>query len=310
MATIVKDCKLSAAEILRYRVHGQGPARLVLIHGLASRSECWKDVVPLFPPEQYTLYLLDLLGSGESSKPKAADYSIRAHSRRLLRFLEQESLSEVTLVGHSLGGAVVLVAAIEAILDGNSGILSSLVIMAGPGFMQRLPLIAEIFQKPLAGWLFVTLYAPDAWVRIGLQAAYYDQSLVDPEHISRYAPCYKEREAKRALVETCRSLVPEDHEEIISHYGDLRLPVLLLWGRHDSIVPLSQGSRLAAAIPGATLEVLEECGHNPQEEKPEETFDVIDSFIRHRGAARMRAAGDTQGADQEEGSTRFARRQG
>jgi pimeloyl-ACP methyl ester carboxylesterase len=279
MATQLKECRLSNTEILRYRVHGHGPTTAILLHGLASRSECWNDLVPLFPPERYTLYLLDLLGSGGSSKPKTADYSIRAHSRRLLRFLEQESLTGVTLVGHSLGGAVVLVAAIEAMLAGKDADLASVVIMSGPGFMQRLPLIAEVFQKPLAGWLFVTLYAPDAYVRIGLEAAYYDQSLVDPEHISRYAPCYKDRDAKRALVETCRSLVPEDHQQIIAHYRDLRLPVLLLWGRHDSIVPLSQGTRLAEAIPGAKLVILEECGHNPQEEKPEETFSVIDSFV-------------------------------
>jgi pimeloyl-ACP methyl ester carboxylesterase len=282
MPTPLRECKLSDSEILRYRVSGSGPTRLILIHGLASRAECWKDLVPLFPTEEYTLYLLDLLGSGESSKPKVADYSIRAHSRRVLRFLEQESLSGVTLVGHSLGGAVVLVAAIEAMLEGKEDLLASLVIMAGPGFMQRLPLIAEVFQNRFAGALFVALYAPDAWVKVGLRAAYYDQGLVDREHIRRYAPCYKDHYAKRALVETCRQLVPEDGDAIMSHYGDLRLPVLLLWGRHDRIVPLSQGTRLEAAIPGSRLEVLEECGHNPQEEKPQETFTIIDRFVRQR----------------------------
>ena len=272
-------CNLSDAETLRYRVFGTGPRCVVLVHGLAARSEAWQDLVPLFPPDRYTLYLLDLLGSGESSKPKVADYSIRGHSRRLLRFLEQASLSAVTLVGHSLGGAVILVAAIEAMLGGKQALLSSMVIMAGPGYLQSLPLMAEIFRFPLAGPLFISLYAPDAWVKIGLRAAYYDQRLVDREHIARYAPCYRDREAKRALVETCRQLVPSDQAQIASHYGNLRLPVLLLWGRHDHIVPLSQGKRLEAAIAGAKLEIIEECGHNPQEEKPKETFSIIDSFI-------------------------------
>jgi len=273
------QCKLSDAEILRYRVFGTGPKSVVLVHGLAARSEAWTDLAPLFPPDRYTIYLLDLLGSGESSKPKVADYSIRAHSRRLLRFLEQESLTAVTLVGHSLGGAVVLVAAIEAMLGEKQALLRSMVIMAGPGYLQRLPLMAEIFRFPLAGPLFISLYAPDAWVKIGLRVAYYDQRLVDREHIARYAPCYRDREAKRALVETCRQLVPSDQAQIASHYGALRLPILLLWGRHDNIVPLSQGKRLEAAIAGSKLEIIEECGHNPQEEKPKETFSIIDSFI-------------------------------
>lgn len=279
MTAPLKECILSSSEKIRYRIYGSGPEKVVLIHGLASRSECWKDLIPLFPPEKYTLYLLDLLGSGESTKPLLSDYSIRAHSQRILRFLEQESLSCVTLVGHSMGGAVVLVAAIEAMLGNVEHLIASMVIMSGPGFIQRLPLMAEVFQNRLAARMFIALYAPDAWVKIGLKAAYFDQKLVDREHISRYAPCYRDKGAKRALVETCRRLVPEDRDEIIAHYGKLRLPVLLLWGRHDSIVPLSQGTRLEAAIPGSRLEILEQCGHNPQEEKPQETFTIIDSFV-------------------------------
>ncbi|HJV35419.1 alpha/beta hydrolase [Geomonas sp.] len=260
---------------------------VVLLHGLASRAECWIDIVPLFPPDTYTLYLLDLLGSGESSKPKEADYSIRAHSERLLRFLEKASLSRVLLVGHSLGGAIGLVAAIEAMQTGRKRLLAALVNMAGPGYIQRLPVIAEVFQRPLAGTLFVLLYAPDAWIKIGLRAAYHDHSLVDRKHIARYAPCYRDRKAKRALVETCRSLVPADRDAIAARYGELKLPVLLLWGRYDQIVPLSQGERLNAAIPGSRLEIIEDCGHNPQEEKPEETFRIIDRFAREKLASNL-----------------------
>jgi len=279
MNSPLHSCPLSDTEILRYRIHGTGPKHLIFIHGLAARSETWTDLAPLFPADRYTVYLLDLLGSGASSKPKTADYSIRAHSRRLLRFLELEALSGVTLVGHSLGGAVVLVAAIGAMVTGNDDLLSSMVIIDGPGYIQRLPLMAEIFQYRLAGALFIALYAPDVWIKAGLRMAYYDHRLIDREHIARYAPCYRDREAKRALVETCRQLVPADQEEISARYRDLRLPVLLLWGRHDAIVPLSQGTRLEAAIPGARLEVIEGCGHNPQEENPGETFAIIDGFI-------------------------------
>lgn len=279
MNSPLRECPLSNTETLRYRVYGTGPKTVLLVHGLAARSETWTDLVPLFPADRYTVYLLDLLGSGESSKPKVADYSIRAHSRRLLRFLEQEGLAGVTLVGHSLGGAVVLVSAIEAMIKGDSDTLSAMVIIGGPGYIQRLPIMAEIFQRRYAAALFIALYAPDLWITLGLKMAYYDHRLVDREHIARYAPCYRSRESKRALVETCRRLVPVDQEEIAARYKDLTLPVLLLWGRHDQIVPLSQGVRLEGAIPRSQLHVIEECGHNPQEEKPELTFSIIDKFL-------------------------------
>ncbi|MBU5637846.1 alpha/beta hydrolase [Geomonas sp. Red69] len=275
----LNQCHLSEREILAYRCYGSGPLPVVLVHGLAARSETWTDQVPLFPADRYTLYLLDLLGSGASSKPSQADYSIRGHSLRLLGFLDQLGLERVTLVGHSLGGAVVLLTAVEAMLRHADRLLAAMVIMAGPGYIQRLPLMAEIFENRLAAALFVALYAPDLWIKVGLKMAYHDHKLVDREHIARYAPCYRSREAKRALVETCRSLVPLDQEQIAARYRDLSLPVLLLWGSHDRIVPLSQGTRLEAAIAGAELRVIQECGHNPQEEKPAETFGIIDSFI-------------------------------
>ena len=59
--------------------------------------------------------------------------------------------------------------------------------------------------------------------------------------------------------------------------------MLLLWGRQDRIVPLDQGERLEKAVPGARLVVIEGCGHNPQEEKPLETFRIIDRFVAGRG---------------------------
>ena len=292
MESPLHACTLPGNEILRYRVLGAGPQRLVLLHGLAARSETWTDLAPLFPPQKYTLYLLDLLGSGESSKPRKADYSIRAHSRRLLRFLECAVGREATLVGHSMGGAVVLLAAIEALQGGREGLLKSVVVLAGPGYLQELPLIARVFRRPLAGPLFVSLYAPKAWVRLGLRAAYHDQRLVDREHVARYAPCYQDRDARRALVQTCRQLVPPDCDEISAWYQRLRLPMLLLWGRQDRIVPLAQGERLEQAVPGARLVVLEECGHNPQEEKPAQTFAVIDRFVSgDRVAGKLKGGG-------------------
>ena len=272
------SCTISEQEILSYRVRGSGPTKLVLLHGLAARSETWTDLLPLFSPERYTLYMVDLLGSGASSKPPGADYSMRAHSLRILEFLQRERLSEVTLVGHSMGGAVVLLASIEALRGKREGLLRSVVVLAGPGYLQSLPLIARLFRRPLAGALFIALPAPRAWVKVGLRAAYYDRRLVDRKHLARYAPCYQDRDARRALVETCRQLVPSDCDEISAWYGRLRLPMLLLWGRQDRIVPLSQGERLEKAVPGARLVVIEECGHNPQEEKPEETFEIIDRF--------------------------------
>ncbi|HWI41200.1 MAG TPA: alpha/beta fold hydrolase, partial [Verrucomicrobiae bacterium] len=252
------EIRLCGPEVLRYRVYGQGPRRLLLVHGLASRSQVWSDLVPLFPGEIFTLYLLDLLGSGESSKPAAADYSIPAQGARIVRFVQLLGLSGAAAVGHSLGGSAVLLAAMQ-----ETGLFSSLALIGAPGFIQRLPLIASILRAPLAAGLFVHLPFREAWVRRGLLAAYHDPALANREHLERYLPCYRQRDAKRALVATCRSIVPRNTEELTRGYASVRTPTLLLWGSGDRIVRVSQGERLAAALPAARLELIPRCGHNP-----------------------------------------------
>ena len=56
-------------------------------------------------------------------------------------------------------------------------------------------------------------------------------------------------------------------------------PVLVIWGDNDQILPLSSGRRLAAELPLATLEILPDCGHIPQEEYPKETAQLILNFL-------------------------------
>jgi pimeloyl-ACP methyl ester carboxylesterase len=59
----------------------------------------------------------------------------------------------------------------------------------------------------------------------------------------------------------------------------VRVPTLIVWGRHDAIVPLNRGELYQAAIPGARLTVLEHCGHSPQVEKPQEFLNAVVPFL-------------------------------
>lgn len=275
----VREYCRSEQIVLRYRVYGRGTVPLVLLHGLAAWGETWSDLVPLIPPDDYTVYIPDLIGSGLSSKPVRADYSIRGHAQTLISFLADTGIQRACLVGHSLGGAIALLARIEAVRQQREDLIERLVLIAAPGFLQRLPLMVRILRLPLAGPLFLSLSAPEMLVRKGLEMVYYDQGLVNSLHIARYAPCYRGRDTKRALLATCRSIVPPDCEEIGACYRHIGIPVLLIWGREDRVVRLSQGRRLNEALPGSRLAIIDECGHNPHEEKPRETVGLIRGFM-------------------------------
>ena len=88
-----------------YRIAGSGPA-LLLIHGIGDNSSTWDEVIPILA-QHYTVIAPDLLGHGESDKPRA-DYSVPAFANGMRDLLVVLGISKVTVVGHSLGGGVAM----------------------------------------------------------------------------------------------------------------------------------------------------------------------------------------------------------
>jgi pimeloyl-ACP methyl ester carboxylesterase len=185
------------------------------------------------------------------------------------------------LVGHSLGGTVALLAALHAVAEGKRGTVSRLILIGAPAFPQRLPRFFRLLSRPGVGLLLRLL--PVRYVaRRSLETVYADPALLDERHIARYVPSFRGRGTIRALVETVRSLGAERPEETIAQYRNFELPSLLIWGEEDRVVKSCQGERLARELPEGRLELVERCGHNPHEERPEETWRLISVFLEER----------------------------
>ena len=67
--------------------------------------------------------------------------------------------------------------------------------------------------------------------------------------------------------------------EVYQRLGKLDVPVLLLWGRYDRTLPLEQSRDILSAVPRAEFHVIEDCGHIPQYEKPDEVNPIIQQFL-------------------------------
>ncbi|HEY6838689.1 MAG TPA: alpha/beta fold hydrolase, partial [Geobacteraceae bacterium] len=103
----------SARVAINYRVQGDGHVTLVFLHGFAAALTTWDDLAPLFPPESYTLYFLDLKGFGFSSKPRDGRYRLEDQAQIVAAFLEAQVLDDLVIVGHSLGGGIALITLIS-----------------------------------------------------------------------------------------------------------------------------------------------------------------------------------------------------
>jgi pimeloyl-ACP methyl ester carboxylesterase len=101
---------------------------------------------------------------------------------------------------------------------------------------------------------------------------------VNSERISKYSKFFSGRQFK-ALIKAAQKIVPDDFESHIKNYSKIQIPALIIWGRNDSVITLSAGEKLKADLSYSDLKIIDNCGHIPQEEKPEETFRLIEDFL-------------------------------
>ena len=249
---------------------------IVFIHGLGASSYTWHKIAPELAKTNRVI-AIDLKGFGQSDKPLDNRYSIFDQAKLVEDFLKRSGLRGVTLVGHSYGGGVALAVALNQMDAGNRQI-EKLVLIDSVAYRQPLPFFFQVLRTPLIGELGMSLVPPEVQMTHALSIAYYKNEKVTEETVNHYASALHSEGGRHALFHTINSLDPEKAEEFSHRYRGLRTPALLLWCEHDKIVPLKFGKRLYNDLPDARIEVIEDCGHIPHEEQPDETLRAIQSF--------------------------------
>jgi pimeloyl-ACP methyl ester carboxylesterase len=270
---------------LAAEVTGTGPP-LVCLHGFAATRYSWRHLVePLAP--RATVIRLDLKGFGDSPKPRDRAYTLADHAAAVTAYLRAQDLRHVTLVGHSFGGIVA-----RAVTLGLHGPeperIRALVLIGTPGPPQPLPdFIRALRTRGLGPAAFQALPAR-VLVRRVLARIYHDRRRIPPDAVRAYARILRTPGTGRALVQTARHLDPALLDDLLAQSATIRVPTLCLWGRHDRLVPLAAGERLAQAMPTARLVVIDDAGHGPHEETPAAVVAALTGFLDEldRAAAR------------------------
>lgn len=258
---------------VRYVRRGEGPA-LVLLHGFASSVYTWADVIPALA-QDHDVIALDFPGFGGSDIPPGVSPAL--YPGTVLGLMDRLGVSKATLVGNSLGGAVGLVLAARHPVR-----VRRLVLLDSAGFNlapSRRPLILRaVGWAPVSAALEV-LPVRRMMVTAALRQIFYDDSRVTKERVEEYlAPLTRPGSiaAQRAL------LAREDVFGLPALVSEVRVPTLVVWGRHDTWIPVADADRFLSAIPGSRKVVLEECGHLPQEERPAEVVHLLQEFAPGR----------------------------
>jgi pimeloyl-ACP methyl ester carboxylesterase len=205
-------------------------------------------------------------------------YSVLDQAELIAQLIEDRNLRDLTLVGHSLGGGVALLLALQAD-ERLKGRISRLILLNTIAYPQNMPVFFRMMNMPFFSHVGVRMVPPTVQTRVALQIAYLDDSKIDDSEVEVYAAPLKTAAGKHAIIQSARQIVPDDLDALAERYKSITLPTLILWCDHDRIVPLDVGLKLRRAMPNASLRVVQGCGHMPQEEQPSQTLELMQEFL-------------------------------
>ena len=260
---------------LHVESHGAGRP-ILLIHGLGATLYTWRHVVPMLA-RQHRVITVDLKGSGRALKPGDGHYSVHDQAGYVGDLIRDWALTDLTLVGHSFGGGVALAAVVASALP--PGRIGRLVLIDSMAYRQTFPWFITFLRTPILAPLALAL-APKPWqVRLVLRSGYHRPTRITDDTVAAYAATLYSADGRRALIETAKAIPPDDADALAEKYAQIALPTLILWGRHDAIIPLPIGERLHRAIGTSQLVVIDDAGHLPHEETPDLVCEALGRFL-------------------------------
>jgi pimeloyl-ACP methyl ester carboxylesterase len=269
-AMLAQGAESWTAPLHGYRVHryafaghGVGPAAL-LLHGLGGSASSVAPLVPALVPRTSRVVLLELPGHGRSPDPAHGPLSAREYGAVVIACAEEmarEQGSKVVLIGNSLGGALALYAAHE-----RPDLCAAVVGMNPAGAElsdEAMTALPRAFDDPNQGAAHMA--------RLLFHKTPWPFWLVARDFARHWGTPAVQRILDDARAGNDRSLG-------LDVLTDIHVPVLILWGAQDRLLPLRSVEDFAR-IAGARVEMLQGCGHIPQLEKPAQTRRAVAGFI-------------------------------
>ena len=247
-----------------YVLAGRGRP-VLLIHGLGASVATWRDnLAPL--ASRHAVYAVDLPGHGDSDKPDIS-YDAESMVEFVRAFIESLSIDSPALVGHSLGGGLTLLTALA-----HPELVSHLVLVSSGSLGRNVtPFLRIIALRWVGEWITGGRFDTTSMM---LRQSFHDQSLITPElvdELRRVGDLPGAREAGLKVIRNFISPWGVKRKYIrTAELDTLGMPLMIVWGERDRVLPSEHGRQAGAASGTAELHVLPDCGHWPHMERAAE----------------------------------------
>ena len=247
------DLLLKEEDGFRYVEQGSGRTML-LLHGLFGALSNWKDVINRFSPEYRVIipilpvYELPILKS-----------NLKSLVKYVYRFIIYKELDQIHLLGNSLGGHVALMYVLEhperistLVLTGSSGLYEN---AFGGSFPRR---------------------GSYEFIKEKVEYTFYDPKTADKELVDEVYELVNDRNKVIRILSMAKSAI---RHNLKKNLPEIIMPVSLIWGKEDRITPPEVAKEFHNLLPNSELNWIDQCGHAPMMERPEEFNSVVAKFL-------------------------------
>lgn len=251
-----------------YEVEGKGDD-LILVHGLGSSREIWRNTMKA-ASRLFKVYAIDLPGFGSSDKPDI-QYGLPFYTDFMGSLLEELGIEKCALDGASMGGVIA-----ASFASKYPDRVSKLVLTDPAGLT---PLGTGLTRIPLIGDAAFWLMSRNKNMLRQLQEdSFYNPSMAHKTFADNGWDSMRNKAYREAILKNARYL-SKVHPEYVESLRDIKARTLIIWGKDDRIMPVSDAHRYGELIRGSRVVLIDKCGHIPHVEKSDEYNKVLLAFL-------------------------------
>ncbi len=275
--TEYRHIRLDADDILAYRDSGGDGPVLLFLHDFASFSGTWNELLR-FMPEGFRYIRVDLKGFGFSLQTSQEVVSNFDQAELLRKFILALDLRRLTLAGQGLGGEIALLLALSPEILAR---MDRMILLSCGSLLKEVPeYIGKIAS--LATGRVLRFARSRFLAKLVLDYVFHKPERISPRTLEAYSGMLAHPGRLDSIIRAARKYKAPDRESVIAGLKRFELPVLLIWGEEDAIVPKEEIKLFSRILRNSTEILIPDCGHLPQEEFPELTAGLMSDFIQRK----------------------------
>ena len=254
-----------------YIEKGEGEP-VILIHGFFYDSYMWDKNIDALA-DRFKVYALDLWGFGYSTR-ELMDYGYPLYADQLLKFMDALNVQKASLIGQSMGGGTCVFFSVR-----HRDRVNKLILVDSAGMPHTLPLLGKVTILPKVGEFLLGLKS-NFYRKMALATNFiYDKKFITDNYFENITRFHKIKGTTEALLKILRKQFFHTLLNEVHRLGEMDVPILIIWGRHDKAVPLERGQEMHRILRGSRLEILERAGHCPHDEQSQKFNQLAVDFL-------------------------------